>query len=79
MNKRQKKKLFKKQHGMNPKDWEGQKNIAKIERFWQKFPLVETAFRQQVFLRNLTDQRRQGKRRKGSWKHEISGINGRRR
>ncbi len=60
------------------------KKILKQNHMWIDFPLIVITVvpiteNYKVLLHNLVEQRRQGKRRKGSWKHEISSINSRRR
>lgn len=55
------------------------KKILKQNHMWIDFPLIVITVvpiteNYKTLLHNLTEQRRQGKRRKGSWKHEISSI-----
>lgn len=56
------------------------KKILKQNHMWIDFPLIVITVvpiteNYKVLLHNLAEQRRQGKRRKGSWKHEISSVN----
>ncbi len=71
MNKRQKKKRFKKIHGMNPKEFEKMywtsEMFAKIEAFNKYLQLLSSAYRQRNFAKNLTAMRKAGLRKKGKW------------
>lgn len=56
------------------------KKILKQNHMWIDFPLIVITVvpiteNYKVLLHNLVEQRRQGKRRKGSWKYEISSVN----
>lgn len=83
MNKRQRKKQFKKLHGMNPKQYFLEKAMPEIIKIvvdvatamvkvlcklngtlWE-IARVRTA--NANLLKNLTEQRKQGKRKKGKW------------
>lgn len=71
MNKRQKKKRFKKIHGMNPKKFEKMywtsERIAKIEAFNRYLHLLSRAYSQRTLTKNLTAMRKAGLRKKGKW------------
>lgn len=83
MNKRQRKKQFKKLHGMNPKQYFLEKAMPEIVKvvvdvatamvkvlcklngtLWE-IARVRMAYAN--LLKNLTEQRKQGKRKKGKW------------
>lgn len=57
------------------------KKLLKLNHMWIDCPLIVITVvpiteNYKVLLRNLVERRRQGKRRKGSWKHDkISSIN----
>lgn len=83
MNKRQRKKQFKKLHGMNPKQYfleEAMPEIVKVVvdvatamvkvlcklngTLWE---IARVRMANANLLKNLTEQRKQGKRKKGKW------------
>lgn len=83
MNKRQKKKQFKKLHGMNPKQYFLEKAMPEIVKIvvdvatamvrvlcklngtlWE---IARVRMANANLLKNLTEQRKQGKRKKGKW------------
>lgn len=83
MNKRQRKKRFKKLHGMNPKQYFLEKAMPEIVKvvvdvatamvkvlcklngtLWE---IVRVRMANANLLKNLTEQRKQGKRKKGKW------------
>lgn len=83
MNKRQRKKRFKKLHGMNPKQYFLEKAMPEIVKvvvdvatamvkvlcklngtFWE---IARVRMANANLLKNLTEQRKQGKRKKGKW------------
>ena len=84
MNKRQRKKQFKKIHGMNPKQYFLEKAMPEIVKvvvdvatamvkvlcklngtLWE---IARVRMANANLLKNLTEQRKQGKRKKGKWK-----------
>lgn len=83
MNKRQKKKQFKKIHGMNPTQYFLEKEMPEIVkvvadaadaviRAFYKFngtcwEIARVRRAHANLLRNLTEQRKQGRRKKGRW------------
>lgn len=83
MNKRQRKKQFKKLHGMNPKQYFLEKAMPEIVKvvvdvanamlkvlcklngtLWE---IARVRMAHANLLKNLTEQRKQGKRKKGKW------------
>lgn len=83
MNKRQRKKQFKKIHGMNPKQYFLEKAMPEIVKavvdvatamvrvlcklngtMWE---IARVRMANANLLKNLTEQRKQGKRKKGKW------------
>jgi hypothetical protein len=83
MNKRQRKKQFKKLHGMNPKQYFLEKAMPEIVKvvvdvatamvkvlcklngtLWE---IARVRMANANLLKNLTEQRKQGKRKKGKW------------
>lgn len=83
MNKRQRKKQFKKLHGMNPKQYFLEKAMPEIIKIvvdvatamvrvlcklngtlWE---IARVRMANANLLKNLTEQRKQGKRKKGKW------------
>lgn len=83
MNKRRKKKQFKKLHGMNPKQYFLEKAMPEIIKIvvdvatamvrvlcelngtlWE---IARVRMANANLLKNLTEQRKQGKRKKGKW------------
>jgi hypothetical protein len=83
MNKRQRKKQFKKLHGMNPKQYFLEKAMPEIVKIvvdvatamvrvlcklngtlWE---IARVRMANANLLKNLTEQRKQGKRKKGKW------------
>lgn len=83
MNKRQRKKHFKKLHGMNPKQYFLEKAMPEIVKIvvdvatamvrvlcklngtlWE---IARVRMANANLLKNLTEQRKQGKRKKGKW------------
>lgn len=83
MNKRQRKKRFKKLHGMNPKQYFLEKAMPEIVKvvvdvanamvkvlcklngtLWE---IARVRMANANLLKNLTEQRKQGKRKKGKW------------
>lgn len=83
MNKRQRKKQFKKIHGMNPKQYFLEKAMPEIVKvvvdvatamvkvlcklngtLWE---IARVRMANANLLKNLTEQRKQGKRKKGKW------------
>lgn len=83
MNKRQRKKQFKKLHGMNPKQYFFEKAMPEIVKvvvdvatamvkvlcklngtLWE---IARVRMAHANLLKNLTEQRKQGKRKKGKW------------
>lgn len=83
MNKRQRKKQFKKLHGMNPKQYFLEKAMPEIIKvvvdvatamvkvlcklngtLWE---IARVRMANANLLKNLTEQRKQGKRKKGKW------------
>lgn len=83
MNKRQRKKRFKKLHGMNPKQYFLEKAMPEIVKvvvdvanamikvlcklngtLWE---IARVRMAHANLLKNLTEQRKQGKRKKGKW------------
>lgn len=83
MNKRQRKKQFKKLHGMNPKQYFLEKAMPEIVKIvvdvatamvrvlcklngtlWE---IARVRMAHANLLKNLTEQRKQGKRKKGKW------------
>lgn len=83
MNKRQRKKRFKKFHGMNPKQYFLEKAMPEIIKIvvdvatamvrvlcelngtlWE---IARVRMANANLLKNLTEQRKQGKRKKGKW------------
>lgn len=83
MNKRQRKKQFKKIHGMNPKQYFLEKAMPEIIKvvvdvanamikvlcklngtLWE---IARVRMANANLLKNLTEQRKQGKRKKGKW------------
>lgn len=83
MNKRQRKKRFKKIHGMNPKQYFLEKAMPEIVKvvvdvanamikvlcklngtLWE---IARVRMANANLLKNLTEQRKQGKRKKGKW------------
>lgn len=83
MNKRQRKKQFKKIHGMNPKQYFFEKAMPEIVKvvvdvatamvkvlcklngtLWE---IARVRMANANLLKNLTEQRKQGKRKKGKW------------
>lgn len=83
MNKRQRKKQFKKLHGMNPKQYFLEKAMPEIVKvvvdvatamvkvlcklngtLWE---IARVWMANANLLKNLTEQRKQGKRKKGKW------------
>lgn len=83
MNKRQRKKQFKKLHGMNPKQYFLEKAMPEIVKvvvdvanamikvlcklngtLWE---IARLRMANANLLKNLTEQRKQGKRKKGKW------------
>lgn len=83
MNKRQRKKWFKKLHGMNPKQYFLEKAMPEIIKIvvdvatamvrvlcelngtlWE---IARVRMANANLLKNLTEQRKQGKRKKGKW------------
>lgn len=83
MNKRQRKKQFKKLHGMNPKQYflekampELVKNVVDVATAMVKvlcklngtlWEIARVRMAHANLLKNLTEQRKQGKRKKGKW------------
>ena len=83
MNKRQRKKRFKKSHGMNPKQYFLEKAMPEIVKvvvdvanamikvlcklngtLWE---IARVRMANANLLKNLTEQRKHGKRKKGKW------------
>ena len=83
MNKRQRKRQFKKLHGMNPKQYFLEKAMPEIVKavvdvatamvkvlcklngtLWE---IARVRMANANLLKNLTEQRKQGKRKKGKW------------
>lgn len=83
MNRRQRKKQFKKLHGMNPKQYFIEKAMPEIVKvvvdvatamvkvlcklngtLWE---IARVRMANANLLKNLTEQRKQGKRKKGKW------------
>lgn len=83
MNKRQRKKQFKKLHGMNPKQYFLEKAMPELVKIvvdvatamvkvlcklngtlWE---IARVRMANANLLKNLTEQRKQGKRKKGKW------------
>lgn len=83
MNRRQRKKQFKKLHGMNPKQYFLEKAMPEIVKvvvdvatamvrvlcklngtLWE---IARVRMAHANLLKNLTEQRKQGKRKKGKW------------
>jgi hypothetical protein len=83
MNKRQRKKQFKKLHGMNPKQYflekampELVKNVVDVATAMVRvlcklngtlWEIARVRMANANLLKNLTEQRKQGKRKKGKW------------
>ena len=83
MNKRQRKKQFKKLHGMNPKQYFLEKAMPEIVKVVEDvatamvkvlcklngtlWEIARVRMANANLLKNLTEQRKQGKRKKGKW------------